>query len=76
MSFVARNSYFADVVEGPNMTTDTNTIKTRLCILSDTHDVVPKPPRASNYAYREPFPSSDVLLQYVYPRVLSKFYHI
>lgn len=44
------------------MTTDTKTVKTRLCIISDTHDVVPKPSKATQYAFREPLPPSDVLL--------------
>lgn len=40
----------------------TETIKTRFCIVSDTHDKSPKPSDADQFAYREPLPSADVLL--------------
>lgn len=38
------------------------TIKTRLCIISDTHTVIPFSSDKTNRAYRQPFPRSDVLL--------------
>jgi len=62
VSNAPRRSQVANFVEGQTMTSITQTIKTRLCIISDTHGVVPKPSKASKYAYREPFPPSEVLL--------------
>ena len=40
----------------------TNNIKTRLCIISDTHTVIPFPNSDTSHIYRQPFPKSDVLL--------------
>lgn len=37
-------------------------VKTRLCIISDTHTRAPKPHSCAQYAYREPLPKADVLL--------------
>ncbi|MCJ1407989.1 hypothetical protein MMC19_002061 [Ptychographa xylographoides] len=37
-------------------------IKTRFCMISDTHDAVPFPPSDTKHAYRRPLPSADVLL--------------
>ena len=38
------------------------TIRTRFCILSDTHNQAPKPEISIEYAYRQPLPTADVLL--------------
>ncbi|KZF19839.1 hypothetical protein L228DRAFT_270617 [Xylona heveae TC161] len=38
------------------------TIKTRFCIISDTHTQAPLPVQAVQDAYREPLPAADVLL--------------
>lgn len=38
------------------------TAKTRLCIISDTHTVIPHPAEDQTHAYRHPFPKSDVLI--------------
>ena len=40
----------------------TQPIKTRFCLISDTHDQNPKPAAAGEFAYRQPLPSADVLL--------------
>lgn len=37
-------------------------IKTRLCVISDTHTATPMPVSSAEYAYREPLPKADVLL--------------
>lgn len=39
-----------------------STIKTRICIISDTHNRVPAPAETSNLLYREPFPEADILI--------------
>jgi len=38
------------------------TVKTRLCIISDTHTATPYPGDDPTHIYRQPFPKSDVLL--------------
>ncbi|MCJ1428345.1 hypothetical protein MMC29_006254 [Sticta canariensis] len=38
------------------------TVKTRFCILSDTHTRAPLPESSTDYAYRQPLPSAHVLL--------------
>lgn len=38
------------------------TVKTRFCIISDTHTRAPLPESATDYAYRQPLPSAHVLL--------------
>lgn len=38
------------------------TIKTRICMISDTHNVGPYPPHEESYAYRSPLPKAEVLL--------------
>lgn len=38
------------------------TVKTRFCILSDTHNQAPKTESSTQYAYRQPLPTADVLL--------------
>ncbi|KAL8917095.1 MAG: hypothetical protein Q9172_005980 [Xanthocarpia lactea] len=38
------------------------TVKTRFCIISDTHTAEPRPLNDKSHAYREPLPSADVLL--------------
>lgn len=38
------------------------TIKTRFCIISDTHTTVPFSPENKNYAFRSPLAKADVLL--------------
>lgn len=40
----------------------TATVKTRLCIISDTHTVNPHPADDQTHAYRQPFPKSDILI--------------
>ena len=37
-------------------------VRTRFCIISDTHSQLPLPSTSSDYAYRQPLPSADVLL--------------
>lgn len=37
-------------------------IKTRICMISDTHTFSPHPPTRTNYAYRHPLPKADILL--------------
>lgn len=37
------------------------TVKTRLCIISDTHTAIPFPTDDPTHIYRNPFPKSDVL---------------
>ena len=44
------------------MDSTTETVKTRFCIVSDTHDQNPKPSDADQFAYRQPLPSANVLL--------------
>ena len=39
-----------------------NNIKTRLCIISDTHTTIPFPDSDTSHIYRQPFPKCDVLL--------------
>ncbi|KAL8626739.1 hypothetical protein Q9189_007557 [Teloschistes chrysophthalmus] len=38
------------------------TVKTRFCIISDTHSTPPFPPHDPSHSYRTPLPSADVLL--------------
>ncbi|MCJ1472168.1 hypothetical protein MMC13_000815 [Lambiella insularis] len=42
--------------------TNTNLIKTRFCIISDTHATPLLPPLDSSHPYRQPLPPADVLL--------------
>lgn len=42
--------------------TSSKTVKTRFCIISDTHNRAPWPATSTQYAYRAPLPSADVLL--------------
>ncbi|KAJ5543434.1 hypothetical protein N7461_009437 [Penicillium sp. DV-2018c] len=44
-----------------SMLTPKPTIKTRICMLSDTHTSTPHPP-TSSHAYRHPLPKADILL--------------
>ncbi|KAJ5678777.1 hypothetical protein N7462_007021 [Penicillium macrosclerotiorum] len=37
-------------------------IKTRICMISDTHTAEPRPRLQSSYAYRSPLPEADILL--------------
>ncbi|KAJ5157136.1 uncharacterized protein N7482_008236 [Penicillium canariense] len=37
-------------------------IKTRICMISDTHTAIPYSPHQTSYAYRSPLPKADVLL--------------
>jgi len=37
-------------------------VRTRLCIISDTHTIPPFPSTDTKHVYRHPFPTSDVLL--------------
>ncbi|KAJ5085942.1 hypothetical protein N7532_010713 [Penicillium argentinense] len=37
-------------------------IKTRICMISDTHTTSPYPPLSKNHVYRNPLPKADVLL--------------
>ncbi|KAJ5308840.1 hypothetical protein N7508_004219 [Penicillium antarcticum] len=37
-------------------------IKTRICLISDTHTLPPNPPQRTNNAYRHPLPSANILL--------------
>lgn len=37
-------------------------IKTRICVISDTHTTTPMPESSTEFAYREPLPKADVLL--------------
>ncbi|KAJ5678317.1 uncharacterized protein N7477_003950 [Penicillium maclennaniae] len=37
-------------------------IKTRICMISDTHTFSPSPPQQTNNPYRNPLPKADVLL--------------
>ena len=43
-------------------TTTVPTIKTRICIISDTHSAIPWPPGDSEHAFRTPLPPADLLL--------------
>lgn len=43
-------------------TVEQQTVKTRFCILSDTHNQAPLPESSTEYAYRRPLPPADVLL--------------
>ena len=45
-----------------SITLQTPTVETLICVISDTHTRVPKPSKATKYAYRERFPASDVLI--------------
>ncbi|KAF9885774.1 hypothetical protein FE257_012356 [Aspergillus nanangensis] len=38
------------------------TIKTRLCLISDTHTFLPNPPTNTSVAYRYPLPKADILI--------------
>lgn len=38
------------------------TVKTRFCLISDTHTSPPNPPLSTSIAYRSPLPKADVLL--------------
>ncbi|KAL8856189.1 MAG: hypothetical protein Q9178_007227 [Gyalolechia marmorata] len=40
----------------------TKTVKTRFCIISDTHTAELRPSNDKSHAYREPLPSADILL--------------
>lgn len=40
----------------------TKTIKTRLCLISDTHSLPPNPPSDTHNPYRHPLPRSNILL--------------
>ncbi|KAL8769900.1 MAG: hypothetical protein Q9194_005313, partial [Teloschistes cf. exilis] len=37
-------------------------VKTRFCIISDTHSTIPFPPNDRRHSYRNPLPAADVLL--------------
>lgn len=37
-------------------------IKTRICMISDTHTCAPNPPQATDNPYRHPLPKADILL--------------
>lgn len=37
-------------------------VKTRFCLISDTHARAPVPPTVTEHGYRHPLPSADVLL--------------
>ncbi|KAM0801491.1 40S ribosomal protein S8e [Usnea florida] len=50
----------ANQIEDPVMST--NTVRTRLLIMSDTHTVSPLPSTDPTHAYRLPLPKADVLL--------------
>ena len=39
-----------------------STIKTRLCLISDTHNQAPKLQDATSFAYRQPLPEADIIL--------------
>ncbi|KAK4862642.1 hypothetical protein LT330_002775 [Penicillium expansum] len=39
-----------------------STIKTRVCMISDTHTSTPHPPQKTDYAYRYPLPKANILL--------------
>jgi Icc-related predicted phosphoesterase len=39
-----------------------DTVKTRICILSDTHSALPRPTDHKHRAYRYPLPNADVLI--------------
>lgn len=41
---------------------NSTTIKTRLCIISDTHTSTPHPPQQTSYAFRYPLPSANILV--------------
>lgn len=43
-------------------TVEQQTVKTRFCILSDTHTRAPLPENSTTYAYRQPLPAAHVLL--------------
>lgn len=43
-------------------TVEQQTVKTRFCILSDTHTRAPLPESSTEYAYRQPLPTAHVLL--------------
>ncbi|KAJ5448248.1 hypothetical protein N7445_003069 [Penicillium cf. griseofulvum] len=38
------------------------TIKTRICMISDTHTSTPHPPQRTDHAYRYPLPTANILL--------------
>ncbi|CAI7621633.1 unnamed protein product [Penicillium glandicola] len=38
------------------------TIKTRICMISDTHTSTPHPPQRTDHAYRYPLPQANILL--------------
>jgi Icc-related predicted phosphoesterase len=42
--------------------TNMSTIKTRICMISDTHTSTPHPPQTTNHAYRYPLPKANILL--------------
>ncbi|MCJ1372841.1 hypothetical protein MMC20_004066 [Loxospora ochrophaea] len=44
------------------MATKPNTVKTRICIISDTHTRQPFPATDTNHAFRNPLPTADILL--------------
>ncbi|KAI9733586.1 MAG: hypothetical protein M1834_003188 [Cirrosporium novae-zelandiae] len=44
------------------MQSTVDTVKTRLCLISDTHTAILVPAKDISHAYREPLPTSDVLL--------------
>ncbi|KAJ5788597.1 hypothetical protein N7457_003587 [Penicillium paradoxum] len=37
-------------------------VKTRICMISDTHTITPNPPQRTDNAYRYPLPKADILL--------------
>ncbi|PLB55224.1 40S ribosomal protein S8e [Aspergillus steynii IBT 23096] len=47
--------------QSPKMPPD-KTIKTRLCLISDTHSLPPNPPSDTSNPYRHPLPWSNILL--------------
>lgn len=44
------------------MNTSNNTVKTRICIISDTHSQSPYPADDASHRFREPLPKADILL--------------
>lgn len=48
--------------KNPMVSKMSQTIKTRLCMISDTHGHAPLPENRKSFAYREPLPKADILL--------------
>ncbi|KAJ5964212.1 uncharacterized protein N7479_004088 [Penicillium vulpinum] len=46
----------------PPNTANMATIKTRICMISDTHTSTPHPPQKTDHAYRYPLPKANILL--------------